>query len=201
VLKSKSIICVILVILGFSTLIMSCGSSSNNSVTNSNSSTTTSAKANSNENLSISVSSPNVSQGDTFTVNVMVNTAEESAGAQCALSFDASAMQCTGVTEGTFYSNWATSNNLTTLMFPTTPAIDNVKGTVETTGISVMGMQAGTLSGPQGQGVLLTYQMTANSGVNKTATFNLSDILILDQNANAITGASASTGMVTIGTP
>lgn len=200
-LKSKSIICVILVILGFSTLIMSCGSSSNSSVTASNSSTTTSAKANANENLSISVSSPTVNPGDTFTVNVLVNTTVPSLGAQCALSFDASAMQCTGVTEGNFYRDWAASKNLTTVMMPTQPAIDNVNGTVEGIGVTIMGNQGNNLSGAQGQGVLFSYQMTANSGVNKTASFGLSDILITDKNADPIESATAGTGTITIGTP
>jgi hypothetical protein len=201
VLKSKSIICVILVILGLSTLLISCGGSAPNSVTQNSNKTTANLTMNPNENLSISVSSSTVNPGDTFTVNVLVNTAVPSLGAQCALSFDASAMQCTGVTEGNFYSDWAASKNLTTVMMPTQPAIDNVNGTVEGTGITIMGNQGNNLSGAQGQGVLFSYQMTANSGVNKNTIFTLSDILITDKNADPIESSTAGTGTVTIGTP
>jgi hypothetical protein len=190
----------------------SCGSSATGAATTSTttaqnkqssnpSSSTTSLSVNPNENFSITVSSSTVSPGATFTVNVLVNTKITSLGAQCGLSFDPSAMQCTGVTEGNFYSGWATSNNLTTLMIPTQPQIDDTKGTVEVTGVSIMGNQGASSSGPTGQGVFLSYNMTANSGVNKTTTLTLSNIMIIDQNTNPISGVTASTVEVTIGTP
>jgi hypothetical protein len=195
-----------------SLLLCGCGSSNTKqTVTSTASSASTnngvqSTAATGGESLSVSLSNQQVNPGDTFTVNLMINTKVASRGAQAALTFDPSAMECTGVTEGNFYSNWATANGVSTTMMPSSPDIDNTNGTVEVTAVAIMGQsaaeQAGqALGGAQGQGIFLSYQMTAKSGVNKNASVGLSDVEILDPNANSIKGVASNNAQVTIGTP
>lgn len=210
--KLKTIVTFIFGIGAIGLLACGCGSSSAqtsvgiSSATLTNNTTVAQTTANGNESVSISLDQEQVNPGDSFTIDVIINTNMASRGAQVALTFDPSALECTGVTEGNFYSTWANANGVSTTMMPSSPAIDNTSGTVEVTAVSIMGEsaaeQAGqTLGGAQGQGVFLSYQMTAKSGVNKNAAIKLSDVELLDSNASPINGVVINNGQVTIGTP
>ena len=195
-------------------MLVSCGNpalSLTSSTTSSSSSTqvsTTSAntQANPDENMSVSFDNQQVNPGDTFTVNIMINTLAASRGGQCSISFDSSAMQCTGVTEGTFFKTWAAANGVSTTMMPAAPAADNTSGTLNITAIAVMGQTQAELNGQGGQGAqgsgsFLILQMTAKTGINKQASVKLSNVQIYDANAQLVNNVSESDGIVTIGTP
>ena len=203
-LKFVSITILVASIIGL--VLTGCGGSANPTTTATGASSSTTNIASGNESLDVSVDKQQANGGDTFTVNVMINTQIASRGAQAALNFDPSTMECTSVTEGNFYKDWATTNGISTTMMPSSPNIDNVKGTVEMTAVAIMGQSAAEQSGKafggaQGQGIFLSYQMKAKSGVNKTASIKISDVALMDSNANAIKGVTAKNGQINIGTP
>lgn len=176
------------------------------SMTTPTSTTITTGTGAKNESISVSVDKQQVKPGDTFTITVVINSKLASRGAQVSLSFDPSAMQCETVTEGSFYKDWAAANGITTTMVPSEPAIDNAQGTVDTVAIAIMGQtqaeQAGQApGGAQGQGILLSYQMTAKSVSGKQAVIKISDVILMDANGDPIDDVDISNGQVTIGTP
>ena len=127
-------------------------------------------------NVSISLVNPNVKSGDTFTVDVIINSDVILRGAQCALSFDPVLMRCDRVVEGNFFKDWAAANGSSTIVVPQ-PVIDNEKGYVSDIGIAIMGTKEG---GVKGSGVVCTYYFTAHAdGVAKPT---LSNVLLSDEN-------------------
>jgi hypothetical protein len=154
--------------------------------------------------MSISVSQQQIAPGDNFTVNVIESTTIPSRGAQCALSFDPSAVTCDSSTVGDFYSTWANDNSCQTVDFPTQPTIDNTAGTVSTVGVAIIGEDVGMQKngipgGVTGQGVFYSFDMTANAGVSKTINFILSNVEIDTADAQEIQGVTSSNATVTIG--
>jgi hypothetical protein len=187
-------------------LLSSCGSSSANPASTTSPSanqkitSTKTSIASADERLSISLDKTQVNPGETFIVNVMVDSKQVTRGAECALSFDPAAMQCTGIKEGNFFKDWANANSANTTQVPSDPQIDNAKGTVEATGIALMGGMKGATVGPQGSGILFSYTMVAKNGINKKVSFTLSQPSIVDANADDLP-VSVANGEITIGTP
>lgn len=154
--------------------------------------------------MSISISQNQIGPGDNFTVNVIENTDIPSRGAQCALSFDPSAVTCDSATVGDLYSTWANNNSCQTVDFPSQPTIDNTAGSVSAVGVAIMGEDAGMQKtgipgGVTGQGIFYSFVMTANAGVSKTVTFTLSDVEVDSSNAREIQGVTINNGTVSIG--
>ena len=130
--------------------------------------------------VSISMADREVKQGDSFTVEVRIETDNLCRGAQCALSFDPALMKCERAAEGDFLKDWAADNGGSTVVIPQ-PTIDNVQGHVSAMGIAVMGCGA---EGVKGSGVLCTYYFTALA--EGTASPTLSDVVVIDASGNAI---------------
>jgi hypothetical protein len=128
-------------------------------------------------------------------VTVTVNSSGPTGGIQLALSFDATKVQVSGWTEGSFYKTWATGHGGSSLVFPQ-PTIDNTSGTISDIGIAIMGASAG---GPTGSGDVVIYHATAASGATGTASFTLSDVVVSDQNGAAISNPTIANGQVTFG--
>jgi hypothetical protein len=122
-----------------------------------------------------------IHEGDTFSVEVLVDTATPCRGAQMELTFDPGLMRCDSVTEGGFFKDWAAASGATTVMIPQSPTIDNTQGQVRTVGIAVMGGSGG---GATGDGVLLTYHFTALA--NGTASPALSDVVLVNESGQAM---------------
>jgi hypothetical protein len=125
--------------------------------------------------------SRNVKAGDTFTFDVVINTEIPSRGAQCTLAFDPAIAECTGLTEGYFYKNWAADNGCSTTILPDPLAIDNTNGRVASTGVAVWGAAPG---GVTGKGILFTYHFTAVA--NGTLSPVLSDVHLSDESGNDV---------------
>jgi hypothetical protein len=107
--------------------------------------------------MSISPASQTVNMGDTFDISVIVSTDGQTRGAQCGISFVPGILECTGVSEGTFYSDWAAAHGGQIMKFGNLN-IDNSSGTVNTVAIAIFGGDAG---GPTGSGVLYIYHFRA----------------------------------------
>ena len=153
------------------------------------------ASANPGTNVSVSLDSSNVNAGDSFDVNVVVDTDVPIRGVQFALAFDPSLVQVASVDEGSFLKDWASGSGNQTLEFPQ-PQIDNNVGHVTDIGIAVVGTGQG---GASGHGVLATYHMTAKAGAKGVSSLKLSDLVVSDAQAATIPGATSTDGQVGIG--
>ncbi len=135
--------------------------------------------------LSIDPPAQSVTVGQSFTVGVVIDTAEASRGAQCALDFDPAVLQCDDVVEGTFFSDWADANGCDTVLYPIDiggSVIDNVTGHVDDVGVAIVG--TANPGGPTGSGVFLAYEFTA-VGIG-TSALTLGNVQAFDVDANPV---------------
>jgi hypothetical protein len=143
--------------------------------------------------MSISPPAQIVNPGDTFTVDVVLAINGLTRAAQCDLSFDASLVQVDSVTEGSYYSDWATAHGGTTYF--NTETIDNTVGTVTGAGVSILGGGSG---GQTGSGVFITLNMTAKTGVSGTSLLHLFEVIVADENAGPMPGVVINAGEVVV---
>ena len=151
--------------------------------------------ANPGTNISLSPDSVSVNAGDSFDVDVMIDTDGLVRGVQFALDFDPSLLEVASVDEGPFLKDWAKSNSATTLVFPQAE-IDNGAGHVSDMGIAAMGAVPGA---PTGHGVVATYHLKAKAGAKGVSPLKLSDVVASDDQANTIQGTTSNNGQVGVG--
>lgn len=118
-----------------------------------------------------------VKPGDTFDVAIELTSDTPSRGAQAVLHFDPKLVEVVGVTEGTFYKDWAQQNDASTILLPAKPTADNQQGIVPTIAVALLGSMG---QGPVGSGTLLVYQVKAKPGTKGNAEFRLSDVEVSD---------------------
>jgi len=178
IIKFLSAIVVFIVTLTFT--IVSCSANPTTTVKSWQSTSTLTAANSSEVTVSVFLANANVKAGDSFTVDVLIDSKVALRGAQCALSFDPSLMKCESAVEGTFFKDWADANGSSTLVVPQ-PTIDNTTGHVSDIGVAIMGTKEG---GVEGSGVFCIYNFTALSdGVAKPT---LSDVILADENGKTV---------------
>ena len=150
--------------------------------------------------MSISPSTQTVDPGESFDVNIVVDTTGLTRIAQCDLSFDPSMVQVDSVTEGTYYSDWASAHGGQTYFMAGT--IDNSAGTIAMSGVSILGGDAG---GQTGSGTFITIHMTAKTGVSGTSPLILpaegviaDGVIIGDEDGQPIPDVVTNDGEVVI---
>ena len=121
--------------------------------------------------------------GSAVNFDILLSSDSPTRGAQAAISFNPAVLSCSSVTEGTFYSAWATANGGSTIMLPSRPAIDNVNGKIATASISILGAAAtpdpqGRIGGVTGSGVFLS--VTCQAVGNGVSAIILSDVQVGD---------------------
>jgi hypothetical protein len=146
--------------------------------------------------VSVSPASQAVANGASFTVNLDINTNTASRGWQMNVNFDATKMQCTGVSEGTFLSSYATANGGGTVAAPGTLTWDNVGGTITIPGWAITGAGSG---GPSGTGTLCTIAFTAKPSIDNFASITPSSVILSDVLGATIPGTTMTGGTVAIG--
>ena len=145
--------------------------------------------------VGVSPSSQAVANGAPFTVNLAINTNQQSRGWGANVNYDASRLIVNSVSEGTFLSTYAIANGGGTVSGGA--ATDNsTSGTITIPGYAITG--AGT-GGPTGTGTLCTISFTAKTGIDNYASIGLSSVVVSDQNANSIPGVGVVGGQVAIG--
>jgi hypothetical protein len=133
--------------------------------------------------------------GSTFNVDININVLNaQSRGAQMNVTFDATKLICNSITEGTFYSAYASANGGSTLQYPVA-VINNTSGTISTFGVSIT--EAGT-GGPTGSGQFARLSFTAKMP-NTSATFSPTNIVVSSATGGALTVGNVAGGTVTIG--
>ncbi|MGQ9683267.1 MAG: cohesin domain-containing protein [Anaerolineae bacterium] len=142
--------------------------------------------------------------GAEFDVSVRITVDGMTRGAQCDLVFDPRVVQVLSVQEGDWLKTWAAQNGASTLMMPNNVFIDNENGKVPAVGVTIMGAQTplpgfadvATGVGPIGSGVLLVYRCRALAPGG--AGLQLANIMVLDRNANKITGDKVAVSVPTV---
>jgi len=158
--------------------------------------------------VSILPNAQTVNGGSSFTVTLNINTGDalgtkQVRAWQSNISFDPTKLQCTGITEGTWLKNWATTNGGNTLAVINGPVIDNVQGTITNFGYVVTGALSsqGYNQGQTGTGVLATLTFTSVNTPGASAAITPSNVTIDDQNANRIAGVQTVNGIVNVNYP
>jgi hypothetical protein len=111
--------------------------------------------------------------GESFAVQVSVNTAAPSQGSQFGLKYDLGLLQVLGADEGTFYRDWAKDHYASTLFLRST-GVDPELGRLKTMGIAVVGGQMGF--GATGPGLVATVHFQAIAGKTGHSTLTLDDL-------------------------
>ena len=125
-------------------------------------------------NLSISPASQTAPLGSFFDITVDISVDEESRSAQLSMNWDPALVQLNSVTEGTFYSSWASGHGASTIMIAGT--INNTAGTLTGQAISILGGSAG---GANGSGQLMTLHFQALS-TNGLSPITITDAMVGD---------------------
>jgi len=107
--------------------------------------------------VSAAASGPTVGVGQTFDVNILINTSQASLGAQVDLNYEKAVIRCDSAEMGGFYPDWAAAHGLNPpFSFP--PTCDNTSGTVSGGTVAITGVNG---IGPSGQGTIFVVHFTA----------------------------------------
>lgn len=139
--------------------------------------------------IGISPSTKTVSQGETFTVDVIVDpNGTEIRGAQCDLSFDPDFVTVNSVEFGDLFAT-------ATQTFGSNGTIDNVNGVVD-------GIYNSVIVGPNvtTAGTLVTISLTASSTATGDTTIGLQNTIISDPQGMPIPDVIVTNGTVSIQT-
>jgi hypothetical protein len=148
-----------------------------------------------------------VDPGQSFTLEIALDSGTFMRGASCTINFDPDMLECVSVTEGDIFQGWAGTHGAETIAYPK-PNLTKTPGSVDT-GISIMGgNETPDLDGPD-SGVFLVCEFKAKSGVNGTTSITLSEVVAVTNEINnlgmlqgkEIDGVTASQCQVTVGTP
>ncbi len=135
--------------------------------------------------LSFSPSSVSKTVGDTFTVNIDINTGTNKVQAlDLVFTFDKSKVEVTGIATGALTSDF---NEIT-------KTIDNTNGKVTYS----LGAKPGATTVVSGTGTIAVVSMKALAAGTSTQAWNTSAIIIAAQNESASVFKSGSSGTVTI---
>jgi hypothetical protein len=140
-----------------------------------------------------------VNLGQTFDVQVGINTDVASRGAQIGLNFNPTIVDYTGWTEGSFYSSWAPSV-CDTLVYP--EPSESPSGHLTDIGIAILPEPGDTCSGgPTGSGTVVTFHFRGLA--DGFSPMDLVNVVVSDAQSppHEIQGVVANDGSVTVGTP
>ncbi|HVN54958.1 MAG TPA: cohesin domain-containing protein [Anaerolineaceae bacterium] len=145
--------------------------------------------------LSVDLSRSNAKPGDTFDIAINIETDRQTWGLQFSLHYDPALVELSTAYEpGGFYKDYADANNGTLMVIPE-PSIDNTKGLVKLSSVTVVGLPAGS-GGPTGKGTVITLHGKVKDGANGTVKISLADILVSD--AGNAEGKTAALGGVKV---
>ncbi|MBN1368441.1 MAG: IPT/TIG domain-containing protein [Dehalococcoidales bacterium] len=136
-------------------------------------------------------------KGDSFEIDLVIDTSTGFLAWQSEINFDASRFQCTGIQEGDFLYYYALNNGGLTVPIAAS-VIDNVNGKITGLGYAVLGIGG---VGRSGSGTLCVLSFTANSNSSGTGTIIPYDIDVYDAYGNPIPNLAISGCQVTVNWP
>jgi archaellum component FlaF (FlaF/FlaG flagellin family) len=151
--------------------------------------------------MSVTPATIEVQTGETFTVELVIDTSVEASGAQCQLTFDPAVVRCDSVEKGDFFdANPPSGTTVLWLGFP--PAIDNDAGEIANAGVAIVPPTAGVT----GSGIFLKLTFTALAdgqceiGFKKAAVSDLQAANALDEPTVGAVTVGGGSGTPTTGT-
>jgi hypothetical protein len=143
----------------------------------------------------ISPATKTIGNGASFTVDLKLNTTTAFLGWQSDIQYDASKLQCTGVTMGTWLANWISAHG-GLVWSPGSPVINNSNGSI--TNLAQGGLN--TSNGLTGDGVLCTLTFTTNSNADAITVVTPLNISITNTAGLDISGIQINGGTLFVGT-
>jgi len=148
-----------------------------------------------NTNIYISPSSTTVGNSASFTVDLKLNTTTAFLGWQADIHYDATKLQCTGVTMGTWLSSYVAGHG-GMIWSPGSPTIDNSGGSI--TNLAQGGLNISV--GLTGDGVLCTLSFTTKQNVNSITSVNPLNISVTNTQGSDIPNVTFNGGAIFVGT-
>ncbi|MBN1368448.1 MAG: IPT/TIG domain-containing protein [Dehalococcoidales bacterium] len=142
--------------------------------------------------LTATPSGTSADPGDTFTVNLDLNTSVAFLGWQSDILFDPTKLTCTAAEQGTWFSDFVTGRGGN--YFPVQAMIDNATGKV-----SLGGSSLGISTGQTGQGTLCTLTFEVKTGATGDTIIKPTNVKISDEQAAQIINATVVTATVSTG--
>jgi hypothetical protein len=148
--------------------------------------------------LTFTPTSSSFGVGATFSVPITINVAGGSSGGdQFGVTFDSTVLTLNSVTDGTFYSSYASGiSGCTYFNQPWTPITASASAVG---GDSFLGTACG--AGPTGSGLAATLNFTAKAGVNALTTVNFTAVNSTGTQILGATTVTVTPITLTIGTP
>jgi hypothetical protein len=154
--------------------------------------------------MSISPASVKAEAGETFTLNIILDSDTFLRAASCTINYDTKYLECTSVTEGGIFSDWAAANESETYVTPK-PNLTKTPGEISTGVAIIGGTEENALDGPS-TGTFLVCEFKAKSSVNGNSNVTLSDVEIFTSVSDGKTrsimldGITSEYCQVTVGT-
>lgn len=139
-----------------------------------------------------------VGPGDTFSVDVVVNLAQEIRGLQFGMKFDPSVVQVSSVTEGPYLKDWARAHQAQSAMaIPF--QVDNSRGEVSIGGLLLLGGDSN--GGPAGPGVVATVKGIVRPDASASSALTLTAVKFASTlpDASAVPNIAVIAGGVAVG--
>jgi hypothetical protein len=146
----------------------------------------------------VSPAAQNVSAGETFNVDIKIETNTEVSGWQLNVNFDPAQLQANSVTEGGFLADYALEHGLYTQP-GVAPQIDNDGGHV--TNISYALVGSAQTGGASGIGVLCRLSFTASQYADALAHLTISGLVVSDAFGQPLGNIEIVPGAVQINRP
>lgn len=143
----------------------------------------------------VSPATQTVDPGESFIVQIYINSDVVNRCAQADVQFDPTLIHVNSVTEGTYYSSWASSHGGGTQY--QAPTINNTTGLINDAAVVVTGAAG---QGVTGSGVFIVINATALAAVNGTSAITLPETYIGDVNISPLAHTTTN-GAVTVGQP
>ncbi len=121
--------------------------------------------------MSISPASVKAEAGETFTLNIILDSDTFLRAASCTINYDTKYLECTSVTEGGIFSDWAAANESETYVTPK-PNLTKTPGEISTGVAIIGGTEENALDGPA-TGTFLVCEFKAKSSVNGNSNVTL----------------------------
>lgn len=142
------------------------------------------------------------SVGETFNVDVVIETDKKTRSAMMKITFNPSVLECLELKEGGFYKTWATANSGQTYLHPNPPVINNTNGTIQDFGITILladvDPSPAYAGGPSGRGVFVT--LTFRAKANGASQLQMQNVILGDDAAEPYQLAvTPQTGQVFVG--
>ena len=153
------------------------------------------ARAEGGTSLVVSPSTRSVNPGESFQVDIVINTDAPTRGLQLGMTYDPRLVQVDRVEPGPFYQAWSDAHGgQGAALLPFQP--ENGNGRLNVGAIVLLG---GPVDGPTGGGTVLSLKMSARQGAQGRTSLLLTDVVVSSPQAETIPDVTWTGGVMGVG--